>query len=156
MPYAAITAGSPTLTSAVANSTASGYTQLSPSEERKWREWNLLLHVRLCYPMEKSMGFSRPEHWNGEPFPSPGDLPKPGIELRFPALQADSYSWAVKEAQSESERCSVMSDSLWPHRLYSPWNSPGQNTRVGSRPLLQGIFPTLGSNPCLLHWQADS
>ena len=33
---------------------------------------------------------------------------------------------------SESESHSVMSDSLWPHGLYSPWNSPGQNTGVGS------------------------
>ena len=43
--------------------------------------------------------------------------------------------------ESESERASrsVMSDSL---RLYSPWNSPGQNTGVGSLSLLQGIFPT--------------
>ena len=37
-----------------------------------------------------SMGFSRQEHWNGLPFPSPGDLPDPGIELWSPALQADS------------------------------------------------------------------
>ena len=36
------------------------------------------------------MGFSRPEYWSGEPIPSPGDLPDPGIELRSPALQADS------------------------------------------------------------------
>ena len=35
--------------------------------------------------------------------------------------------------------------------LYSPWNSPGQNTRVGSRTLLQGIFPTQGSNSGLPH-----
>ena len=49
------------------------------------------------------------------------------------------------------ESCSVMSDSLWPHRLYSPWNSPHQNTGVGSHSLLQGIFPTQGSNPGLLH-----
>ena len=33
----------------------------------------------------------------------------------------------------------------------SPWNSPGQNTRVGILSLLQGIFPTQGSNPGLLH-----
>ena len=46
---------------------------------------------------------------------------------------------------------SVVSDSLWPHGLYSPWNSPGQNTGVGSLSLLQGIFPTQGSNPGLLH-----
>ena len=44
-----------------------------------------------------------------------------------------------------------MSESLQPHRLYSPWNSPGQNTGVGSCSLLQGIFPTQGSNPCLPH-----
>ena len=46
---------------------------------------------------------------------------------------------------------SVMSDSLRPHRSYSPWNSPGQNTGVGSLSLLQGIFPTQGSNPGLPH-----
>ena len=36
------------------------------------------------------MEFSRQEYWSGLPFPSPGDLPGPGIEPRFPALQADS------------------------------------------------------------------
>ena len=44
-----------------------------------------------------------------------------------------------------------MSDSLWPHGLYSPWNFPGQNTGVGSHSLLQGILPTQGLNPGLLH-----
>ena len=38
----------------------------------------------------QSMGFSRPEHWSGEPFPSPGDLPNPGIEPGSAALQAYS------------------------------------------------------------------
>ena len=38
----------------------------------------------------QSMKFSRPEYWSGEPFPSPGDLPNPGIEPRSPELQADS------------------------------------------------------------------
>ena len=41
--------------------------------------------------------------------------------------------------------------ALRPHGLYSLWNSPGQNTGVGSLSLLQGIFPTQGSNPGLLH-----
>ena len=41
--------------------------------------------------------------------------------------------------------------SLWPHGLYSPWNSPGKNTGVDSLSLLQGIFPTQGSNPGLPH-----
>ena len=44
----------------------------------------------------------------------------------------------------ESESRSVMSNSLWPHRLYSPWNSPGQNTGVSSHSLLQGISPPRG------------
>ena len=50
-----------------------------------------------------------------------------------------------------SENRSVMSDSLRPHGLYSPWNSPGQNTGVGSLSLLQGIFPTQELNPGLPH-----
>ena len=48
------------------------------------------------------------------------------------------------------ESRSVVSDSLRPHGLYSPWNSLGQNTGVGSLSLLHGIFPTQGSNPGLL------
>ena len=46
---------------------------------------------------------------------------------------------------------SVMSNSLRPHGLYSPWNSLGQNTGVGSLSFLQEIFPTQGSNPGLPH-----
>ena len=46
---------------------------------------------------------------------------------------------------------SRVSDSLQPHGLYSPWNSPGQNTGVGSHSLLQSILKTQGSNPGLLH-----
>ena len=52
---------------------------------------------------------------------------------------------------SESENCSVVSDSLRPHGLYSSWNSPGQNTGVGTLSLLQGSFPTQGLNPGLPH-----
>ena len=53
--------------------------------------------------------------------------------------------------QSESEHRSVMFDSLQSHGLYSPRNSPGQNTGVGSLSLLQGIFPTQELNRGLLH-----
>ena len=53
------------------------------------------------------------------------------------------------QLQKESESCSVMSDSLV--TPYSPLNSPCKNTGTGSLPLLQGIFPTQGSNPDLLH-----
>ena len=51
----------------------------------------------------------------------------------------------------ESESHSILSDSLQPNGLYSPWNSPGQNTGVSSLYLLQGIFPTQGWKPGLLH-----
>ena len=51
----------------------------------------------------------------------------------------------------ESESHSVEYHSLQPHGLYSSWNSPGQNTGVGSCSLLHGIFPTQGSNPDLPH-----
>ena len=44
-----------------------------------------------------------------------------------------------------------MSNFLWPHGLYSPWNSSGQNTGVDGLSLLQGIIPTQGSNPDLPH-----
>ena len=45
----------------------------------------------------------------------------------------------------------TQSNSLWSCGLYSPWNSPGQNTGVGCRSPLRGIFPAQGSNPGLLH-----
>ena len=51
--------------------------------------------------------------------------------------------------KTESEGRSVVSDSLLPPGLYSPWNSLGQNPGVGSLSLLQGISPTQGSNPGL-------
>ena len=71
------------------------------------------------------MEFSRPEYWSGQPFPSPGDLPNPGIELRSLALQADSLP-------------------------AEPEGKP-KNTGVGSLSLLQGIFPTQELNRGLLH-----
>ena len=53
--------------------------------------------------------------------------------------------------ESESEIHSAVSASLWPHEVYSPRNSLGQNTGVGSLSLLQRIFPTQESNECLLN-----
>ena len=50
-----------------------------------------------------------------------------------------------------SKSYSVMSDSLWSDGLHGAWNSPGQNTGVGSLSLLQEIFPTQEMNPNLLH-----
>ena len=46
----------------------------------------------VAYQAPLSMGFSRQEYWSGLPFPSPGDLPDPGIEPRSPALEADALA----------------------------------------------------------------
>ena len=68
----------------------------------------------LCNPMDcslpapPSMGFSRQEYWSGLPFPSPRDLPNPGIQLRYPALQADSL---LSEPPRKPE-----STGYWPQR----------------------------------------
>ena len=125
------------------------------------------------------MGFSKQEYWSGLPCPPPGDLPDPGIEpmsLMSSAVAGGFFTTsALWEAQnlSNTQRTSrlqtapfrarawtwihksdsypVASDSLQPHGLYSLWTSPGQNTGVGSLSLLQGIFPTQGSNPGLPH-----
>ena len=63
--------------------------------ERK-KKVKLLSHLQLfvtpwtvAYQGPLSMGFSRQEYWSGLPFPSPGDLPNPGIDPRSPALGAD-------------------------------------------------------------------
>ena len=46
----------------------------------------------VAHQASPSMGFSRQEYWSGLPFPSPGDLPDPGIEPRSPALEADTLT----------------------------------------------------------------
>ena len=74
------------------------------------------------------MGFSRPEYWSGQPFPSPGNLPDPGVEPRPPALRVD---WLPAEPQANSK-----------------------NTGVGSLSLLQRTFLTQEPNWGLL--QVDS
>ena len=46
----------------------------------------------VAYQASPSMGFSRQEYWSGLPFPSPGDLPDPGIEPGSPTLAADALT----------------------------------------------------------------
>ena len=91
------------------------------------RKCKWLNHVQLFVTSWtiQSMGFSRPEYWSGEPFPSPGDVPNPGIKPRFPALQTDSLP-------------------------AEPEGTPN-NTGVGRLSLLLWIFLTQESNQGLLH-----
>ena len=62
-------------------------------------------------------------------------------------LQSRNKTGFVHRVRLESESFSVVSNSLQPHGLYSLRNPPGQNIGKGSLSLLQGIFPTQGSNP---------
>jgi len=71
--------------------------------------------------------------------------------LSFSKESWSAYCLSGTVVGTENESHSVVSESLRPHGLYSPWNSPGQNTGVGSLSLLQGIFPTHGLNPGLPH-----
>ena len=107
-----------------------------------WGLWAIALapdkvHVNCVYtlvtgaPGWKGLGIRERERFMGQ-----------GGGVLLPCLVASGQ-------ESESESCSVVSDCLWHHGLYSPWNSPDQNTGVGSLSLLQGIFPTQGSNPGL-------
>ena len=56
----------------------------------------------VAHQAPPSMGFSRQEYWSGLPFPSPGDLPNPGIKLRSPALQADALTSEPPEKPSKN------------------------------------------------------
>ena len=73
-----------------------------------------------------------------------------------PPVSESSEMFIKAMSESESVNNSVKFESLQPHglepaRLLCPWNSPSKNNGVGCHYLLQGIFPTQGSNPALLH-----
>ena len=77
----------------------------------EWSEVKLLSRVRLfatlwtvAYQTPPFTEFSRQEYWSGLPFPSPADLPEPGIEPRSPALQADALP---SEPPGESTFCKM-------------------------------------------------
>ena len=61
----------------------------------------------IAYQAPPSMGFSRQEYWSGLPFPSPGDLPDPGIEPWSPAFQADTLT---SEPRGKSNWSSLNAD----------------------------------------------
>ena len=83
---------------------------------------------------------------------TPSSFTSPKIQLLYsPASGSPSLCPMSVCMQSHL----TVSDSLQPYgqvpaRLCCPWDSPGNHTEVGCRALLQGVFPTQGSNPCLL------
>ena len=79
----------------------------------------------ISWTITQSLEFCRPQFWSGQPFPSPGDLPNPGIEPWYPSLQVDSLP---AEPQGKSKK-----------------------TGLGCLSLFQGIFLTQELNWGLLH-----
>ena len=115
----------------------------------------------VAYQAPPSMRFSRQEHWSGLPFPSPGDLPYPGIEPWSPTLQADTLtsqppgkpnkvhlvkamvfpvvmygceSWTIKN--SEHQRNDAFEMWCWRRLLRVPWNA-----RRSKQSILKEISP---------------
>ena len=79
----------------------------------KWSEVKSLSHVQLfvtpwtvAYQAPQSVGFSRQEYWSGLPFPSPEDLPHPGIKPRSPTVSADALL-SEPPAKSRESRISI-------------------------------------------------
>ena len=72
----------------------------------------------VAHQAPPSMGFSRQEYWNGLPFPSPGDLPDPGIKPRSPTLQADALTSAPPGKPYMIANPKL---SLHPSHLTPPW-----------------------------------
>ena len=86
------------------------------------------------------MGFSRQEYWSGLPFPSPRDLPDPGIEPGSPTLQADALT---SEPQGSPE-ATAFADSKdhggVSHQIRLTWNNrDGETTKVAENPPWQSI-----------------
>ena len=135
-------------------------------------------HGQLCATPEtaahqapSSLGFSRQEHWSGLPslfqdiFPTQGLNPRllhllhcrqipepPGKPNVHPDSAATCNPHESKEKVKTRPRVQFFA-TLWavPARLFHPWDSPGKNSGVSCHSLLQGIFPTQGSNLGLLH-----
>ena len=104
------------------------------------------------------MGFYRQDYWSGLLCPPPGDLPDLGIEpvslisicicKRVPYSSDNWEGRRNREVKVKvTESCPTLRDLM---DYTVQWDSPGQNTGVGSLSLLQGIFSTQGLNPGLL------
>ena len=96
--------------------------------------------AHLTCPLDEQRGFLLTTLQSDDP-PKADILRLEGTCYRT-RQQGPGRRWGFSKVLPQSESRSVVSDSLWPHGLYSPWNSPGQNTGVGSLSLLRVIFLT--------------
>ena len=149
--------------------------------------YNSAIPWSVAHQVPLSMGFCRQECWSGLPYPPPRDLPDPGIEptsLMSPALAGMFFTTSAtwEDRQHLYLNHSLLWSYFFMQRILSAqllsgvWIfatlckkiivhqaplsvGPSKNTGVGCHFLLQGIFPTQGSNLCLLcllNWQVDS
>ena len=80
----------------------------------------------VAYQPPPSMGFSRQEYWSGLPFPSPGDLPDPGIEPGSPAFQADALT-SEPPGKSRMKQQNGTMKQHWRRLLRVPWTASISN-----------------------------
>ena len=88
-----------------------------------WATSKVKVKVTSCPTLWDPMDFSRLEHWSGQPFPSPGDIPNPGIEPKSPVLQANSLP-----SEPPGKPQLVSTDSFISSTL--PYKQPQQDTPV--------------------------
>ena len=107
-----------------------------------WRSWSWLVLWRptictVACQAPWSIGFSRQEYWSGLPFPSPGDLPNPGIKRVSPALRWILYCWEAGETPHASK---VMLKILQARlQQYNPDVQPGFRKNRGTRDQIANI-----------------
>ena len=91
----------------------------------------------VAYQAVWSMGFSRQEYWSGLPFPSPGDLPNPGIEPGSPALQTDTLPSEPPGLLTTTTAAKIIKTDYtkyWQESVCLQCRRPGFNFRVGKIP----------------------
>ena len=94
----------------------------------------------VAHQAPPSMGFSRQEYWRGLPFPSPGDLPNPGIEPRSSALQADTHQGSTQIREKKTELwASGAARREWAQEVKLRWCRLG-----GGAPLERGSRAQVG------------
>ena len=99
----------------------------------------------VAHQVPPSMGFSRQEYWSGSPFPSPGDLPDPGIKPKSPTLQADALTSEPPGKPDIKKGWQEYTEELYKKDLHDPDNHDGVITHLEPDILEYAVKCTLGS-----------
>ena len=105
----------------------------------------------VAHPAPPPMDFSRQEYWSGLPFPSPGDLPNPGIEPRSPALRADALTSEPpgKQRKLRAEELMLLNCHVREHSSESLGLQENSSPISSLRPFLSLLLSFLR-----VHWTA--